>query len=137
MSEAGDEKPVGPNGHGAILEGPVVFTPEQAARLEEIKRLDQTFIERFRKLRAEKAERLLAKAPPKTEDEKLSEKAEADLVKWPPGRRAVDDGLPLKPQQAASADATSLERLTYVPGLVGDIIEWNIQTARFPSRVMA
>src|SRR5215471_5577328 len=56
MSEVGDEKPVGPN--GANLGGSVVFTPEQAARLEENKRLDQAFIARFKKLRAEKAEKL-------------------------------------------------------------------------------
>ena len=69
MSEAGDEKPVGPNGHGAILEGAVVFTPDKLVRLEEIKKLDHVFVKRFKKLRAEKAEKLKTKAPSKTEEE--------------------------------------------------------------------
>jgi hypothetical protein len=34
--------------------------------------------------------------------------------------------------------ATGIERLTYnVPGLIGDLIEWNVATARSPSRIMA
>jgi hypothetical protein len=49
MSEVGDEKPVGPN--RTILEGSVGFK----SRLEENKRLDETFIARFKKLRTEKA----------------------------------------------------------------------------------
>src|SRR5262245_26767967 len=30
-----------------------------------------------------------------------------------------------------------MEQLTYVPGLLGELIEWNVRTARYPSRVMA
>ena len=30
-----------------------------------------------------------------------------------------------------------IEQLTYVPGLLGELIEWNVRTARYPSRVMA
>jgi hypothetical protein len=45
------------------------------------------------------------------------------------------------PEQAtevrAPAAATPIEQLTYVPGLLGELIEWNVQTARYPSRVMA
>src|SRR5215472_15805812 len=29
------------------------------------------------------------------------------------------------------------DRLTYVPGLVGDIVEWIVATSRFPNRMMA
>jgi uncharacterized protein DUF3987 len=37
----------------------------------------------------------------------------------------------------AGAAAASINQLTYVPGVLGELIEWNIQTARYPSRVMA
>src|SRR5262249_19895070 len=133
MREGGEEKPVGPNGHGAILEGPVLFTPEQAARFEQIKSLDETFIERFKKLRAEKAEK---KAPPKMEDEKLRKQAEADLAKWLPGTLITTES-PLPAAKVPSDAISDVERLTYVPGLVGELVEWNVRTARFPSRVMA
>ena len=105
MSEGGDEKPVGPNGHGAIIEGPVVLTPDKLARLEAIKKLDHVFVERFNKLRAEKVEKLKTKAPPKTEDEKLRKKAEVDLVKWPPGRLLINES-PL-PAAKVPSDAIS------------------------------
>jgi hypothetical protein len=36
-----------------------------------------------------------------------------------------------------SEGAASINQLTYVPGLLGELIEWNVQTARYPSRVMA
>jgi Protein of unknown function (DUF3987) len=43
------------------------------------------------------------------------------------------------PEQAteAGAPAASIKQLTYVPGLLGELIEWNVRTARYPSRVMA
>ena len=50
-------------------------------------------------------------------------------------------GPPEMPEQAteagAPAEAASIEQLTYVPGLLGELIEWNVRTARYPSRVMA
>lgn len=44
---------------------------------------------------------------------------------------------PLSMPEQAKADAASIEQLTYVPGLLGELIEWNVRTARYPSRVMA
>ena len=50
-------------------------------------------------------------------------------------------GPPEMPEQApeagAPAAAASIEQLTYVPGLLGELINWNLRTARYPSRVMA
>src|SRR5262245_5457190 len=40
-------------------------------------------------------------------------------------------------EAGAPANAASMEQLTYVPGLLGELIEWNVRTARYPSRVMA
>jgi hypothetical protein len=40
-------------------------------------------------------------------------------------------------EAGAGADAASIKQLTYVPGLLGELIEWNVRTARYPSRVMA
>ena len=37
----------------------------------------------------------------------------------------------------ALPDANNLETLTYVPGLVGDVVEWIVSGARRPNRVMA
>jgi hypothetical protein len=47
--------------------------------------------------------------------------------------------LPLVPWDTVSvpANATDLERLTYVPGLVGDITEWMVRSAPRPNRMMA
>jgi hypothetical protein len=74
----------------------------------------------------------------KTDEEIPKEKAEKDLAKWPPETGVTNDGPSLVPEEAqAPIDAEAMERLTYVPGLVGELVEWNVQTARFPSRVMA
>ena len=40
-------------------------------------------------------------------------------------------------EEGTSAEAASIEQLTCVPGLLGELIEWNVRTARYPSRVMA
>ncbi len=36
-----------------------------------------------------------------------------------------------------SEGAASINQLTHVPGLLGELIEWNVRTARYPSRMMA
>ena len=47
--------------------------------------------------------------------------------------------LPLIPWSSVivPANATDLERLTYVPGLVGEITEWTVRAAPRPNRMMA
>jgi hypothetical protein len=47
--------------------------------------------------------------------------------------------LPLVPWSSVivPANATDLEKLTYVPGLVGDITEWTVRAAPRPNRMMA
>ena len=47
-------------------------------------------------------------------------------------------GVPEQAMEAgAPAAAASIKQLTCVPGLLGELIEWNVRTARYPSRVMA
>ena len=48
-------------------------------------------------------------------------------------------GVPLRTWQEVivPAGATDLERLTYVPGIVGDITEWIVRGATRPNRMMA
>jgi hypothetical protein len=101
------------------------FTPEQWAEYNRIMEAQ----------RAKEVNRQETGAPKaQTEEERLKEKAEKDLAKWPSGRRVTNDGPSLVPEEI---DAVSMERLTYVPGLVRDLVEWNVRTARYPSRVMA
>jgi hypothetical protein len=55
------------------------------------------------------------------------------------GKRAKKGSLELVPWSSISvpANATELERLTYVPGLVGEMTEWIVLGAPRPNRTMA
>jgi len=45
--------------------------------------------------------------------------------------------IPAEPAVAPTAKTDSLEALTKVPGVIGDIIDWIVATARRPNRVLA
>jgi hypothetical protein len=83
---------------------------------------------------AQAAARLLGGLPPPPE---LVE----GLVRCGLTEKEITEALGPLPEQAteagAPADAASIKQLTYVPGLLGELIEWNVRTARYPSRVMA
>src|SRR5262245_26744043 len=106
---------------------------ELLASIVEELRTGSVEAERVREL-GEAAAKLLGGRPPPPE---LVE----GLVRCGLTVKEITGGLgPLLEQTTragAPADAASMEQLTYVPGLLGELIEWNVRTARYPSRVMA
>jgi hypothetical protein len=73
---------------------------------------------------------------PKGRQEQLREK----LFEQPqPKATQKDLGVPLVPWSSVvvPANATDLQRLTYVPGLIGEITEWIVRSAPRPNRMMA
>jgi hypothetical protein len=69
--------------------------------------------------------------------EELIASAQETLFKQ--GKRAKKGSLELVPWSSISipANATELEKLTYVPGLVGEMTEWIVRGAPRPNRMMA
>jgi hypothetical protein len=106
---------------------------ELLASIVEELRTGSVEAERVREL-AQAAAKLLGGRPPSPE---LVE----GLVRCGLSVEEITGVLGPLPEQAteagAPADAASIDQLTFVPGLLGELIEWNVRTARYPSRVMA